>query len=544
MNGTKRRAGGILAACLVSVLLAIGVSVASADTGKDTLVFTVDSEVQGIDPQKANSQPSMNVGTHIFEGLIRVHDGKIAPGMADRWTLSKDGRTYTFHIRDGARWNDGSKLTAKDFEYAFIRLLDPRTAAEYAFAAYYLKNGRDFNLGKIKDPKQVGVKAPDDRTLVLTLEHPTSYFLGYLNQMCFMPVRRSQAEKFGEKFATDADKLAYNGPFLLQEWKHEQKMVLVKNPTYWNAKAIRLNRVEILQVNDTGTALSMFENGDLDLVDVPSNLYKSYQEKGLAKVYLSGADDWMKVNVRKNPQKPWLADKNFRKALAYAVDRGDYVNISTKGLYLPNRRYVLPIIQGVKGAYGAEYPLAYYPLKADPTKAKDYLKKALGELKIKDPGSITVEYLIQDQDETRLMAETLQNQIERTLGIHVKIKLVTRKQRFEMEHKGDYDLVYHGWAPDYDDPMTYMEVWEGGSSQNNSGYANGAYDKLIGAARVEVNPKKRMDMIFAAEKILLDDAPMIPLQLRRKAWSARKELMGLSRPIIGANIDFVYAYKK
>ena len=163
----------------------------------------------------------------------------------------------------------------------------------------------------------------------------------------------------------------------------------------------------------------------------------------------------------------------------------------------------------------------------------------MAELNIKKASDITVEYLIQDMEECRLMSEVLQQQIENTLGVKFKIRLVTRKQRTEIEQKHDYDMVYHGWMPDYDDPMTYMEIWLGDSSQNNSGFKSKEFDKYIYGAQKESDPKKRMDMIFKAEKVLLDEAAAIPLQIRRKAWMASPEMKGMSRPLVGAEYDFV-----
>lgn len=524
--------------------LAAVLAVSPLMAGKNnTLVFSMEAEVPALDPQKSNAAPSFTVGNALFECLVRNVDGKVKPGAAKSWDISKDGKTLTFHLRD-AKWSDGKPVTAQDFEYGIKRLLDPKTAGEYAFAGYYITGAEAYNLGKNPSADSVGVKATDARTLTVKLNNATPYFLGYLGFYCFAPVRKDVIEKFGATYATAADKAVYNGPFLLKEWKNEQRKLLIKNPQYWNPSAIKLNAVEILQISDTATALSMFENGELDFVEVPSNLYRQYEQKGLAKPFYNGADDWMKVNVRPNAEKPWLANANFRKAVAYAIDRQSYCLISTKGLYTPNLRYVLPIVQGATKKYGDEYPIQFYGMKSDPAKAQAFLKKALSELKLESPSKITIEYLIQDNDECRLMAEALQQQIEKGLGINVKIKLVPRKQRAQMEQQHQYDMVYSGWMPDYDDPMSYMEIWLGDSSQNNSGYDSPAYDKLIKAALVEKDAKKRMGMIAQAEKVILNDAPLIPLQLRRKAILTSPNLKGLSTPLIGAQYDFVYASLK
>ena len=505
-----------------------------------SLTFRMETEIPALDPQKSNSAPSFTIGYHVFDNLVRVHKGKLMPAAASKWSISPDGKTYTFTLRD-AKWSDGKPVTAHDFEYGIKRLLNPQTAAEYAFAAYYIKGAQDYNLGKNKNPNSVGVKATNDKTLVINLTNPTPYFLAYLGYNCFAPAREDLVKKYGETYMTAANKSVFNGPFILKEWKHEQKKNLVKNPNYWNAKNIKLDNVEILVIADPTTTLNMFENGELGFADLPANLYKQYEAKGQARVFYNGATDWMKINVRKNPQKPWLSNADFRRAIGYAIDRESYCNISTKGLYTPSVRYVLPLVHGVKGDYGKEYPLAAYPVKGNIPKAKESLKKALTTLKISDPSKITVEYLIQDLDETRLMSEVIQQQLEKNLGIKVKIKLVTRKQRADMEQKRQYDAVYHGWMPDYDDPMTYMEIWQSDSSQNNSGYGNPQYDKLIRSAMVEKDAKKRMDTIFKAEKILLEDAPIIPLQIRRKAWLKDPRLQGLDRPLIGAEYDFMTA---
>lgn len=526
-----------LLVCFMAMLAAVPNSASAA--GK-TLRFSVETEIPALDPQKSNAVPAFTVGNAVFEGLIRTTDGKVVPGMAEKWTISPDGRTLTFQLRD-AKWSDGKPVTAQDFEYAIKRLLNPKIAAEYAFAAYYIKGAQDYNLGKTPNADGVGVKAKDAKTLVITLNEPTPYFLSYLGANCFSPARQEIVEKYGDSYATSADKAIYNGPFILKEWKNEQRKLMVKNPTYWNAAAIKLDEVEILQIADPTTALSMFESGELDLVDVPANLYKQYAQKGATKAFYNGANDWMNVNVRPNPAKPWLSNANFRRAIAWAIDRESYTAISTKGLYTPNLRYVLPLVMGVSKRYGEEHPLTYFPPKGDPAKAKDYLKKALAELKLDSPSKISFEFLIQDLEETRLMAETLQQQLEKTLGIQVKIKLVTRKQRAQMEQKKEYEVVYSGWMPDYDDPMTYMEIWLSDNSQNRSGYASPEYDKLVKGAMVEKDATKRMNLIAQAEKILLNDSAMIPLQLRRKVSMYHPKLQGLIRPLINVDQDFVYA---
>jgi oligopeptide transport system substrate-binding protein len=506
---------------------------------QDTLTFTVAS-VPSIDPQMSNSIPSMNVIKGFSEGLIRNFQGEIKPGIAEKWEVSEDGKTYTFHLRD-AKWSDGSAVTAQDFEYAIIRLLDPKNAASYSFAAYIIQNAAEFNTGKITDSTQVGVKAINEKTLEIKLINPTSYFVSTLDLPCFYPVKKEYVEKLGADFATAADKILSNGPFIMKDWKHEQEIVLEKNPNYWDQGSIKLNTVKILQVSDANTVLAMYENGEIDFTDVPMTLVDKFQKEGKAKVYMSGAVDWMRINFKRT-EKPWLQNTNFRKALNYSIDREDYVKTATKGLFFPGTRLVLPLMSGVKGHYNEEYPINIYSSKVDTAKAKEYLDKAMQELKITDPKQIVVDYTISDDDTAKLMAEVLQDQVTKNLGITFNIKMVTYKQKLENDTKGDFDLVYNGWGPDYDDPMTYLELWETTNSQNGGKYSNAEFDKLITAARVETDKVKRMEMFYQAETILLEDAGFVPLQFRQRAWLCNDNLKNLARFFIGADTDYVYAY--
>ncbi|HYE81794.1 MAG TPA: peptide ABC transporter substrate-binding protein [Clostridia bacterium] len=510
-----------------------------AAEAQNTLTFTLAS-VPSIDPQLSNSIPSFNVIKGFSEGLIRNFEGQVKPGMAEKWDVSEDGTTYTFHLRD-TKWSDGSPVTAKDFEYGIIRLLDPKNAASYSFAAYIIQNAAEFNSGKITDPSQVGVKAIDDKTLEIKILNPTSYFVSTLDLPCFYPVKKEFVEKNGIDFAASADKILSNGPFVIKDWKHEQEIVFEKNPEYWDKDSIKLDAVKILLVSDPNTALAMFENGEIDFCDIPTALVEKYQQEGTAKVYMSGADDWMRINFKRT-EKPWLQNVNFRKALNYAIDREDYVKTATKGLFFPATRLVLPLMAGVNGYYCDEYPINIYPTKADTAKAKEYLDKAMKELNITDPKQIVVEYTISDDDATKLMAEVLQDQINTNLGISFEIKMVTYKQKLENDTKGDFDLVYNGWGPDYNDPMTYMELWETTNSQNGGKYSNPEFDKLVAAARVEKDKTKRMEMFHKAETILLEDAGFVPLQFRQRAWLSKDNLKNLARFFIGADTDYVYAY--
>lgn len=552
----KRKTKRILA-CIMTIMMIASMLAGCGGQGTETekaqetsgqesekqqvLRFSVVSEIPTLDPQKQNSMPSMEVSNAIYEGLYRMHNGKVIPGMAERHEVSEDGKTYTFYLRE-AYWSDGKPVTAHDFEYGIKRLLDPATAADYAFAGFCIENGYEYCSGQITDPDLVGVKALDDRTLQIKLTNPATYFAGYTNQPCFYPVRKDLVEKYGKDFGLEAANNVYNGPFILKEWKHEQGLVLVKNENYWNKDAIKLSEVDIYVVADSNTALSMYENGELDFVNVPMALSEKYIQTGEAKVYMNGAVDWLRLNL-KAEGKPWMANLDFRKALNYALDREDYVKTVTKGLYFPHTRLTLPMVAGAKGGiYTEETPIDIIPTKADVEKAQEHLQKAMEDLKITNPADISIEIKVSDTENDKRMAEFLQDQFTNNLGITVEIKPVTYKQKLADDTSSQYVTIYNGWMPDYDDPMTYLELFETNNSQNSTGWSNAEYDRLIESARKETDPIKRQQMLWDAEKILVEECPFVPFQCRQVAYLQKDNLKNLCRYFVGSDLDYVFAY--
>jgi len=497
--------------------------------------YSMAADAPTLDPQLVSSVPSSTIGFHIYEGLMRNHVGEIQNGMAEKYEISEDGKTYTFHLRD-SKWSDGVPVRAQDFEYAFKRLADPATASDYAFIITSLvKNANEVNNGAMP-VDELGIKAIDDKTLVIELQNPSAYFLGMLSMASFCPTRQDLVEKYGKDFSIDADKMVYNGPYIVKDWKHEDRIILEKNPNYWNSDAIKLDEVDILIVPDANTAVAMYEQGELDSVEVPTELVENYKDKVI--FYYSGANDFLKFNMDGSSE---LKSKDLRLAINYAFNRQDYITLTTQGRWDPNTRYVLPQVNGVKKTYGEEYPYEAFPVNGDLAKAKDHLAKAMTELGITDPSKIELELLTTDTDRTRIEAEVIQNQLVSSLGITVNIKQVPYKQRLEMESKHEFEMVASGWAPDYSDPMTYLELWTTDSSYNQGSYKSDAYDAYVKDARTNTDAKLRMDALFNAEKTLLEDGGIMPQQLRRIAVMINPKVKGFETYFVGINYDYIYA---
>lgn len=522
---------------LLVIILCSGLLIGCSKEVKHDGVFRYSllADTPTLDPQMANAVPTTTIGAQLFEGLIRNHAGELKPGMAESWDISSDGLVYTFHIRD-AVWSDGEPVTAYDFEYGMKRLMDPATASGYSFLGVVLKNGNAVSKGDVP-VNDLGVKALDEKTLEITLEYPAEYFLGMLHMMQFYATRQDYVEEHGQSFASSADKNVYNGPFLLKEWNHEDRLILEKNPNYWNADAVKLEKgAEIIIVPTAATALAMYEQGELDIVNIPPEQISKYSEQ--AEYYFNGANDFLKVNMDGRCE---LKNKNLRLAINYALNRQDYIDITTDGLYLPNTRYVLPQVNGVNGEYGDEYPYSAYPIEGDAAKAKEYLEKAMDELGVTDPSTIDLEFLTTDTDLSRKQAEVIQDQLQTTLGITISIRQVTYKQRIQMEGDHEFELVFTGWAPDYSDPMTYLELWTTDSGYNHGSYSSAKYDSLIELARTSTDPQERMDAMFEAEKTILEDGGIVPIQLRREGMLRNESLVNFKTYFVGLNYDWIYA---
>lgn len=505
------------------------------------LRYRENAEPPNLDPQIGTDQVSITMDNALLEGLTRSVDGIVQPGVAEKWDISADGLTYTFHLRD-TKWNDGKPVTAKDFEYSILRLLNPTTASEYAFQGYYIVNGEAYNTGKITDPTQVGVKAIDDKTLEIKLGQPCKYFLSLMAFLSFQPSRQDMVEANKEAYAADPAKMVFNGPFILTEWKHEEGLVLEKNPNYWDKDRIKLDKVEISIVGDDKTAINMYEAGDFDYCAISKDFIDQYKAQNKAIFFKDGAEFYFQFNMkgRNAAIGKFLANNNFRKAFGYAIDRQAFVDATLKNGSEPATRYVLPDLLGYEKKFAEEFPLDFYPKTADAAKAKEYMDAAMKELKTTVDKVPAIEYLTDDREVSRLMAEAIQDMLLKNVGIKMEIKQVPFKQRLELMKTKDYDLVFAGWGPDYDDAMTYLDLWVIGGGHNNTNWEDKTYTDMITFCKQTTDFKVRAEKMFEAEKYLLENGPIIPVYNRQRAYAKQDYVKGLVRHFIGTDNNFIY----
>ena len=507
----------------------------TAATGK---VFRY-SETQAptsLDPIKANCIEDNEVGHMTQECLVRNTAGNVEPGIAESWEASADGLTYTFHLRD-AVWSDGEPITAGDFVYGLRRLMNPETASPYAFIGEYVKNGAAVEAGE-KSVEELGISAPDDKTVVIELENSTPYFLSLIGSSCqFSPQRQDIVEKYGTDYAATADKNVYSGPFTLVSSENQQ-YVFKKNENYWDAKMIKLDGAELNVIPDQSTALAMYENGELDFVKLPTEQVANYDD--VDHEYMNGNEDFIYIN--EDSDNKILKNKNFRLALNYGIDRNTYITLATNGVYAPCNALVMPLVSGAKTTYGEEYAVESFPMNGDNELAKQYLETAMKEEGISDPKDIKVEITTTDVEASKIIAEVVQELWTQSLGITVTVRQVTYADIYgSVFPNGDYEVGYGGWGPDYSDPYTYLELFKSDCAYNYSNYKNDAVDKLLEDSKAETDAKKRMDMLNAAEKMLLDDGALVPLQLRQQHYLINEKITGMNFFFCSINTDWTYA---
>lgn len=501
--------------------------------------YAVNTLPTTLDPTKGQSIGDNEIQHAVTEGLTRNTAGDVKPGIAESWDESEDGLTYTFHLRKDAKWSDGEPITAADFEYSWKRLVNPETASPYAFIGDCLKNGQAIEQGKM-DVEELGVKAVDDTTLEVTLEHPTSYFLSLIGSSGqFAPLRQDIVEKYGTDFAATSEKNVYSGPFVMTS-SEDNVWTFAKNDNYWDKDSINLDKCELNYVENTDTQLSMYEAGDLDYVQVPTAYVSDYKDK--AEVFANGNVDFCYINSKSD--NPVLGNKNFRLALNYALNRNDYNKLANADTFTAFNGLVFPGLQAKGTTYGEAYDLnSYsYPLDGDQDKATEYLNAAMQELGIANASDITVEVVTTDADSSKRIVETLQEQWQNALGINVKIRQVTYADIYgKVFPEHDYEIGYGGWGSDYDDPYSYLELFKGDSSYNYSQYENPEVDQLLIASQDEPDTDKRMDELNQVEQDILADGAFVPLQARNVYYMLDDDTTGINFYYCSLNIDWVYA---
>ncbi len=517
---------------------------ASASGEAKVLRLSMTSEPSNLDPHDGSTVATSMARTPIYEGLVVWKNGQIQPGVAESWDISEDGLTYTFHLRDNATWWDGEPVTAQHFVDGFTRLIDPNGPnGSYAFYGYMLVNGEAYHNGEVTDEAEVGIKALDDYTLEIKLVNPVPYFLSLNAAGFFYPIRLDATEEYGVEYGTDADKVLGNGPYILDEWAHESELVFTKNPNYWDADSIKLDEVRLLIIPDGNTALNMYETGELDLAKIPSAYVPQYEAEGTALYIDTGTEWWLEFNLDASSEgAALLSNANFRKAIGFAIDRQSYVDAVYNNGSTPALVYTPGIMMLGNTPWSEVFTEDWYEPTANVEKAQEYLALALEETGTSPDAIPTIGFLTDDTPERKTSAEAIQAMLAENLGVNIEIQQVQSKQRFEMMTNGDFDIVFAGYGPDYNDPMAWLERLQSNSGLNDTNFADEEFDSLIAEAAQTVDEAARGQLLAQAEKIMQERGPLVPVFMNNTAWVKQDYVENVVTGVISdMEFNFVYA---
>jgi len=524
---------------MVAVLSACGSDGGSG--GDQTFRMNLTAEPPTLDPALIQDQVSSTVMTGLFEGLTRNEKGETVAGMAEKWDISDDGKKYTFHIRKDAKWSNGDPVTAHDFEYSWKRTLDPVMSppAPYAYQLYYIKNAQKYNTpdSGVK-VEEVGVKALDDATLEVELENPTPYFLNLTSFYTYFPVHKSV--KDNPKWAAEASSFVSNGPFKLETWQHNDSIDLVPSENYYLKDEIKLQKVHFVMIEDPNTEANMYETGEIDWSGLPTGNIPTEQ---LAK-FLADKNPELSAPatastyyyVVNNTKKPFNNVK-VRKALAMSIDRKALVEKVVKGGQTPAYAYVPPGIHGTNKDFREEVDGNLF--KEDAAEAKKLLAEGLAEEGMTAMPVFEVSF---NEGLHKQVAEAIADMWNKNLGITVKTQTVEWKVFLQNRTSLAYDIARSGWGADYNDGMTFLDMWLTGGGNNDVGFKNAEFDKLIKEASTTSDQKTRVDAMAKAEKILIqDNMAIIPLYYYTSPHLVKPHVKGIEMDYKG-DIDYTRAY--
>ncbi len=511
------------------------------------LNMLLQSEPKTIDQSKSSDSYSSQILANCQESLTRIvqdENGKdkIEKGIAESWETSDDKLTWTFKLRD-AKWSDGKPVTAEQFVYGITRTLDQNTASPYAFLLYPIANAVEFNSGKAK-AEDLGVKALDEKTVEFTLASPCAYFLDLTYFKVMQPQREDIVKEHGDKYGSEANSMVYCGPFMISEWVHNNKVEFVKNPEYWDAENVKLDKVTMKIIKEESARMNELLNGSLDMATVVKpewiEKFDSAGEYEAKKGY-DGSTTYTFFNLKDK----LFSNAKVRKAFIVAEDRENKIKTLRKGLGEPALGFVPKSVQ----IGGEEYrtkvnELPVQKLMDENTDPKALLIEGMKELGLgEDPSKITISYLQSGTDAVaKEYAEFQQQVYTKKLGINVKVDFVEWAQFQERTDNFDYQVAGMAWTGDYNDPNTYLDLWTSTAGVVPTGWSNPKYDELIAKAGKSDDPNERAELFKEAERILLyEDGVVSPEAWRFKNTYVRKYVKNYTAPLFGT-VDLKYTY--
>ena len=516
-------------------------------TDKDThslVKYNVGKAPKTIDPQLSTSGNAANITNMCMQGLLinGQVEGEILPGVAKSWTVSKDGLVWNFKLRHNAKWSNGERVTAHDFNYALKRALEPATAAQNAYMLYNIKNSKEYNQGKIKDYSQVGVKVLHDYELEITLANPVPYFAQLITNSIALPLNEKFYKTVTSQYCLSADKMLFNGPYIIKDFIPNGKYTFEKNPHYWNELNISIKNINFLIVNNYNTAANMFKTQGLTMTKIKGPQLPQFKNSKELKITPNGGVAYLMLNTKSK----YFKNANIRRAIGWAINRKAYCDNILKDGSEPAFAFVPPGISGGKVdgkliTFRKRYGMDLF--NYDAIKAKVMYQKGLKELGIKN-SDVKIKLLSSNDSSSMRNCQFIQQQLFQNIGLNIILEPNTWQGELSKVSQNDFDFCFTEWLPDYNDPATFLNLWVGGQRQNNTQWNNADYNKYIKLAKSTSDNNIRMKAMHNAEVILMADMPVIPLNFGVNCYLIQPWLEGVVLQSAATVLKFNWAHVK
>jgi oligopeptide transport system substrate-binding protein len=465
------------------------------------LIVVNGKEPESLDPAIMTAQADIRIGLALFEGLTRNDPvtAETTPGLAERWDVSPDRRTYVFHLRADARWSTGEPITAFDFDYSWRRVLAAETGCDYAGVLFYVKHAEALASGTLPAGERVGFRALDERRFEVELVDPTPFFLDICTLPALAALPRQSIEKHGDRWLL-VPPVPTSGAYALVDWRLNDRVKLRRNPHYWDAASVALERIDLLSVANPNTALNLYQSGAADITwdkeMVPTELLDALRGRPDFHAFDYFGTYFIRFNTTRAP----LADPRVRQAFALAIDKARIVSRITRGGEKPAHHHVPPGLPGYRSPDG---------LGHDPDRARRLLAEAGFP---QGRGFPRIEYLVDTHRDQQKIAVELQEMWRRELGVPVDLRALEYKTFLPAQSRLEYDLCRSSWIGDYNDPNTFLDMFLSGNPNNRTGWRNARYDALLQRANAATDPARRAQLLREVERILVEEeVPIAPL---------------------------------
>ncbi|GEO69743.1 peptide ABC transporter substrate-binding protein [Levilactobacillus acidifarinae] len=538
---------------LVTAVVALGVGLAACGKSttsaqpKQDLNLPATAQLDTIDLAKATGYGQTG---NVFESFYRLgKDGKVAPGLADKVQESKDQKTWTFHIRDNAKWSNGDKITAKDFVYSWRRTLTPATKSTYTYLFSGIKNGDQIIAGKMS-PDKIGIHAKNQQTVVVQLTKPMAYFKILMAYPLFAPQNEKVVKQYGKKYATKSQYMVYSGPFKIENWKGTSNTwSFVKNNDYWDHGVVKLHKINYQVVTNQQTGLGLYQNKKLDLAQLTNEQVKNYKNDSEFKEYPYSIMIHLKYNFKDTDatKQAALSNRNLRQAIALSINRQQLTKkVLGDGSVTPTGFVTSGLAKDPKtGKDFATQQAVKNTTTYNPTLAKQKWQQALKQLGTKE---VKLSVLAGNDDPmASTVTQYLKGQLEKTLpGFKLNIQNVPAQVAQQRSQSGDFDIYLSHWGADFNDPISFMQIPLSSNSLNYGKWSNKTYDKLIAKAQNQdaATPEKRWQDLVQGAKLLNKEQSFTPLYQADYAYLQRSTVKGVIHNTAGTQWSYKYAYIK